>query len=354
MFERWEKRTGRLILLLVCAALVLQLAGCSAVKKLFGGEDEEAALKIEFDEDTLFVIGNRKVSLAEWFLYMQPKAEEMRALYGTEIFDYSLESIDKKMAEALKEEVKSNIVYIKTVCGQAQSLGIALNEDDMIDVNLMVEDYLLELSDMPEHDRELFEKLGINEELIRKTYADNQLATKVYEYLTLNVDTTIPEDDVRFMILQYVTFLKYKTGQNDENTEMTEEELEAVKTEAEAFETRVRTDESVTKLSDMGDSVTVSELIIDKAGLEDSLGERIADEAFALKQGQISPLIETEEAFFLLDCISESDTEMTNAAKVKIIEERQATVFDESYAKWEEQTPVYTNEALWAGLEVLQ
>ncbi len=324
------------------------------MKKLFGDEEEESAPKISFDSDTLFIVGTQKVSLSEWFLYMQPEAEEMRALYGPQIFDYDLESIDETMAEALKDEVRSNIVYIKTVCGQAESLGIALNEDDMIDVNLMVEDYLLELEDMPAHDRELFDELKIGEELIRKTYADNMLATKVYEYLTLNVDTTIPEDDVRFMILQYVTFLKYKTEGNEERTELTEEEIAAVRAEAEALETRARTDEAVTKLSDLGDDVSVSELIMDKKGLEESLGERIADEAFALKKGQISSLIETEDAFFLLDCISESDTEMTNAAKIKIIEERQATVFDESYAKWEAQTPVYTNEALWAELKVLQ
>ena len=340
-------------MIVLAAVLLVQTAGCSTIMKLFGGDEEEKEPEIVFDSDTLFIVGRSKVSLAEWFLYMQPEAEEMRALYGTDIFDYRLESIDESMSEALKKEVRDNIVYIKTVCGQAENLGISLNEDDMIDVNLLVEDYLLALSDMPAHDRELFDKLGINEELIRKTYADNQLATKVYEYLTLNVDTSIPEDDVRFMILQYVTFLKYKTDQEGEHIELTEEELEAVKAEADATLEKTR-GEAVTKLSDLGDEVSVSELIIDKKGLEDSLGENIANEAFALKKGQISPVIETEEAYFLLDCISESDTEMTNAAKIAIIEERQATVFDESYTKWEEETPVYTNEALWAELEVLQ
>lgn len=325
---------GKIYLLpvvMLCAALLL--TGCDTGK----GEQNTAA----FDENTVFSVGGINVSYPEWTLYVQPVIDETQRMYGDEIWDFVVDDTGKTYAEAFKYEMKDKIAYVKIVCMQAQSMGISLNEDEMIDVNLQTEDYLAQLTE------EEMEQQGITPELVRQIYSDNQLAMRVYEHLTLNVDTYIPEDDVRYMVLQYITILKYRSDNGEEQEPYTEEELEDIYEQAKQLEGRLRTDTQIKELSDLDEEYTVTELIINREELSQKLSDSLADAAFNLSEGEISGLIDTEEAYFILDCVAESHKEMTDAAKIKIIEERQNQVFAKEYAKWEAEAQILVNSAVW-------
>lgn len=325
-----KKRIVALFLLLVFA-----LTGCSA------GEPEQP-VEIPFEEDTVFIVGDKVVNLAKWYLYALPQYEETDRLYGSRIWDYVVDARGTTMKSAVKGDVKSQIVYTEVVCSQAAQLGLELSEEDHMDINLLTADYMDKLTPA------MIEKYGIKEDDVRAVYADNKLALKVYEYLTLNVDTSTTEKQVRNIILEYVPILKYYEGTDGEIVMYSDEEIEERSREALDYLDRVKEDPEVTKLSDYADGTFVPITITaDYYTLVDKLSEKIANIVFSMQKGEINGLYDSPDAMFILDCVEPSDEAATNAARIRIIEQRQREYFAEKYEKWSDETTVRINYEVW-------
>ena len=325
-----KKRIVALFLL-----LVFVLTGCSA------GEPEQP-VEIPFEEDTVFIVGDKVVNLAKWYLYALPQYEETDRLYGSRIWDYVVDARGTTMKSAVKGDVKSQIVYTEVVCSQAAQLGLELSEEDYMDINLLTADYMDKLTPV------MIEKYGIKEDDVRAVYADNKLALKVYEYLTLNVDTSTTEKQVRNIILEYVPILKYCEGTDGEIVMYSDEEIEKRSREALDYLDRVKEDPEVTKLSDYADGTFVPITITaDYYTLVDKLSEKIANIVFSMQKGEINGLYDSPDAMFILDCVEPSDEATTNAARIRIIEQRQREYFAEKYEKWSDETTVRINYEVW-------
>lgn len=325
-----KKRIVALFLL-----LVFVLTGCSA------GEPEQP-VEIPFEEDTVFIVGDKVVNLAKWYLYALPQYEETDRLYGSRIWDYVVDARGTTMKSAVKGDVKSQIVYTEVVCSQAAQLGLELSEEDHMDINLLTADYMDKLTPA------MIEKYGIKEDDVRAVYADNKLALKVYEYLTLNVDTSTTEKQVRNIILEYVPILKYYEGTDGEIVMYSDEEIEERSREALDYLDRVKEDPEVTKLSDYADGTFVPITITaDYYTLVDKLSEKIANIVFSMQKGEINGLYDSPDAMFILDCVEPSDEAATNAARIRIIEQRQREYFAEKYEKWSDETTVRINYEVW-------
>ncbi len=325
-----KKRIVALFLL-----LVFVLTGCSA------GEPEQP-VEIPFEEDTVFIVGDKVVNLAKWYLYALPQYEETDRLYGSRIWDYVVDARGTTMKSAVKGDVKSQIVYTEVVCSQAAQLGLELSEEDYMDINLLTADYMDKLTPA------MIEKYGIKEDDVRAVYADNKLALKVYEYLTLNVDTSTTEKQVRNIILEYVPILKYCEDTDGEIVMYSDEEIEERCREALDYLDRVKEDPEVTKLSDYADGTFVPITITaDYYTLVDKLSEKIANIVFSMQKGEINGLYDSPDAMFILDCVEPSDEAATNAARIRIIEQRQREYFAEKYEKWSDETTVRINYEVW-------
>jgi len=324
----------RVFALLLAAAILL--TGCAG---------SETVPVPTFDEDTVFIVGDRKVNLATWYLYALPQYDEISRLYGNEIWDYVVDDEGKTMKNAVKEDIRSQIVYTLIVCSKAQELGITLTEEEYIDINMNTGDYMEKLTP------EMISEYGITQEDVRTICSDNKLALKVYEYLTLNVDTSTDERDVRNMVLEYIPILKYTEDENGEEVLLDDDEIMRRGAQAEEFLKRVREDPEITTLDEANDEEFVPiSVTADYSTLVEKLSEKIADIAFSMKEGEISGLYDSPDALFILDCVERENEAATNAAKIRIIEERQRKFFAEKYSKWSEETVVRDNEKVWETL----
>jgi len=322
-------------LLMLLVLTILAVTGCS-------GSSGEEPVTTDFAEDTVFTVADERVSLSEWYLYAEPRIEETENFYGSSIWIFPVSSDGETFAEAMKENIRERITYVRIVCGRAESMGIGLNEDELIDINIQTEDYMAKL------DADIAEKYGITAETVKKVYTDNLLAMKVYENLTLNIDTYIPEDEVRHMVLQYIAVMKSMEEDDGTVTEYTEEELEALRRELIDLSHSVNMSESGKTLNDLNDNrFIVIELTADYSELTEKLSQELADVAFALGQNEASSVIETKEALFLLNCVERTDKESTDAVKIEIIEERQQALFEEKYSEWESNTIIKLNYGVW-------
>lgn len=322
------------VLLLCCLAL----AGCG---------NEQDGISTDFAADTVFTVGSRRISLPEWYLYALPITAEAESTYGHDIWSYIVDDEDTTMGEAMKEDIRERITYVQIVRAKAEEYGIELNEDDIFDVNLQTEEYYEKLT--PEQ----IEKYGITPEIIREIYSDNLLAMKVYENLTFNIDTAIPDEEVRHMVLQYIVIPKYREGEDETREYYSPEELEDVKSRAQQLLDGMLAAPDVKSLSQAdNESFTAIELTADLATLKEKLPEELAEKAFAMRQDEINGLYDTEDAWFILDCIEQTNEEATDKARVKIIEQRQKDLFSRLYSEWEKAVIVKLNYTVWDTIEI--
>ena len=327
-------RTGKIVVLGILLAFALVLNACNSKKT-----EEEP--EFVFAEDVVFAVNGREVSVGEWNLYIRPLLDETENIYGTDIWKYTMDAEGKKFGEAMQEYVRDTIVNIKVVSGYASELGLSLSDEEKIEIRAKAEEYMKELS---ESDRT---KYGITQELVESVYSDNYLANEVYEYITLNVDTETDETEVRHMSLRYIMQPKTYEDREGNTLFLSDEEIERKRNELEAIRTRVADNKDISLKDYESDSIVVTDIITDYAGLKERLPEDMAGIVFWLRQDEISRVLESDEALFLFECVDVSDEYTTNAARIKVIEQREQQVFEEAYSKWKEDVEVVYNLSEW-------
>ena len=329
-------KKNRSVLLLLVLAVMISVSACNSREKTV--EEEKT-----FAPDVVFTVNGDEVLLGEWNLYARPVIEDIDSFYGSEIWKYEMDAEGKLFGEALQEDIRNRIVNVKMVASYAVSLGVELSEDDRTEIKISSEEYFSKLS---ENDRE---KYKITEELVEKVCQDNFLANKVYEYITLNVDTKTDDSEVRHMVLRYIMLPKTYEDSDGNTVYYSDEELMLKRSRLQDIRDTVSEGNKTLKDYE-SDSFAVNEIITDLAGLKEKLPEDKAEKVFKLKQQKLSQVYETDEAFFLFECIDENDEESTKAARIRIIEQREQQVFEESYLSWKESIKVETNEKVWKSI----
>ncbi|MCR5323744.1 MAG: hypothetical protein K6E85_10805 [Lachnospiraceae bacterium] len=331
-----------IILTFMTLIIMIMAAGCK-------DNGEEEGITTDFLEDTVVTVGTARVSLAEWYLYALPKVSAATTMYGKNIWKYKISDDEGTMADAVRQDILNQIIYVKIVCSRAEQLGISLNEDELSDIETETFNYMNTLTSKQKSD------YGITEKVVRSVYCDNLLAMKVYENLTLNIDTNIPDEEVRHMIIEYICANKtYENGDNG-TERFSDEELAEMKDAVEnLYQTAVSTPE-IEKLSQLeNEKYAAIEMITDYAGLREKFPADLADKVFNMREGEIAGPFDTEDAFFVFDCVKRNDEESTNKAKVEIIERRQRELFDQEYKKWEEEIVTKVNYSVWDGITIAE
>ena len=359
MFKKAEgcknkrKRTGYGLYICCMLMSVSLLCSCSLFGKSESVPDSESTPEPEantenagneqdkFDADTVFTVNGIRVSIGEWNLYSLSERSDIENLYGKEIWNFTTDKKGTTFEDAYREDIMEQIAYTKIVAGMAEDVGVALDEDDSIEISIETADYLSRLSD------DECEQYGINAEVLKTVYSDNILARKVYERITLNIDTHTEETEVRHMVLQYVTVPKFNENASGEPEALTEEETRVLRTRFDNFKEYLDNNPGITlKEAAYGDFAAM-ELIDDYEGLKARFPEELAGIAFWLRDGEISEVYETEEAFFIFCCVKTTDDESTNKAKIRVLEQREKDCFTEKYEAERKKSVIEKNELVW-------
>ena len=335
-----ENRMKKLKIRVLCVLMVVLALMPAACKK---EEAPEQKIK-EFAKDIVFEVNGMEVSLGEWNLYARPTISGINNLYGKEIWDFKMDAEGKLFGESLRDDIQKRIVSVKLVASKAGELGVALTEDDKSEIALKTDEYLEKLS------TDLQEKYSINKEAVEKVYTDNMLATKVYENLILNVDTSADDEEVRHMDLRYIMFPKVYENRSGETVFHTDEEIAQKRAEFNDVREKVSAGQDRELKDFETEELTVTDIVADLARLKEMLPEEQAGVVFWLRNKEVSPLIETDEALFLFECENVRNEENTNAARIKVIERREQQVFEEAYSEWKKDVRIENNETLWKDL----
>ncbi len=323
---------------LVTCLLLGTLAGC---KKNPGTAENPTGPvdRTEYMDDAVVTIDGAEVGYREAMLYLQAAKQEYESAYGGDIWQYMLNADGTTLGEWVKNQTLEQIIYVKIVCAQAKRLGIELDSEEKNRVAERTEEY------MGKAEYGTLALYGIARKDVERVYADTALAQKIYDSVTLNVDTDISNAEAAQKHLQSLMLKNYHEDELGNHSALTVQELIAT---LDRFDTLYKEAQETKDFYSLAYANTE-----DKQYLDIMVGEGDLPEAFAaaynLAEGEAMQ-IRTDSGYYIFYCVSEYDEDATIAKKEELIAHRQEEEFKKLYEDWRGETKIEMNEVLWKAI----
>ena len=325
------KNGKKRILFFLCCLLSLTMPGCGKKEG-----DVKLVLTTGFKKDEIFRIETMSCTLPEVMVYLTNTQDQYESVYGEEIWKTHLDGVT--LEESIKETVLAQLAQIKTMNLLAQQHGVSLEDGEREKAREAAGIYFGSLNETER------EAMQVNEEIIEQLYGELALANKVYEFIIKDINPEISDDEARSITIQDILIktysqdgagkrIAYEETPREDAYERAREILLLARDEENDFE-------SLVLQYSEGEKGTYS---FGKGEVE----EDFENAAFNLETGEISGVVETEDGFHIIKCISTFNREETDANKVKIVEKRREEVFGQEYDAFVDSLTRTLNEELW-------
>lgn len=326
----------RIITLLTVLLALFCLTGCGRINR-----DTKIVLTTGFTKDEVFRIETASCYKREVMVFLTNLQNQYEQIYGTEIWQHEQDGVT--IEQSVKESVLAELAQIKTMNLMAEEYGLSLEETEQKAVNEAAKVYFDSLTEVEK------DELDVTLDTIRQLYREYALADKVYEYIIKDINPEISDDEARTVVLQQI-FLR--TGERDStgNIEAYSEQQKsyAYALAAEALR-RIESGEDFDVVATRYNEAAESTVSIGK-GEMDAVFESAA---FELGNDEVSGIVEAEEGYYILKCISTLNREETDLNKIKIVEERKKEAFSREYDSYVQTLTRHMNEELWQEITLL-
>ena len=320
---------------LIIGMLLMSLTGCD---KLPGGDGKPTGPvdRTEYMDKAVVTIDGAEVNYREAMLYLQAAKREYENAYGEEIWQYVLAEDGSTLGEWVKNRTLEQMIYVKIVCAQAKRLGIELDSEEKNRVAERTEEY------MGKAEYGTLALYGIARKDVEQVYTDTALAQKIYDSVTLNVDTDISDTEAAQKHIQSLMLKNYHEDELGNRSSLTVQELIATLDRFDSLYAEAQTTKDFYSLAYANTD--------DKQYLDMMVGEGDLPEEFAaayeLGAGEAMQL-RTDGGYYIFYCVSEYDEDATIAKKEELIALRQEEEFKKLYEQWRSEATIETDETVW-------
>lgn len=295
--------------------------------------------------DTVIVtVGDEKITYSEALIYMLSLKDDYEESLGSEIWSYELME-GYTFADYAKEDIMSQMIQLKIVGTKASELGIELTDDELQEISDTADEYLSGITD------EDIEKYGLTKEIVEKVYKDNYISDKIFEISTSEVDTNVSDQEAKMITVYSLCIMKSELGEDGNYYNYTDEQL---KEKLEYVKDLRKQAKKMTaeEFYDFAEENSEDEEVEITFGRDEMLDE-YEKAAFALKTGELSKVVDTSEAYFIIYCVDDNNEDATYENKEAIIEQRQDEIFEEKYNEWSKGVDVNINDEVWNKLSFI-
>jgi foldase protein PrsA len=291
--------------------------------------------------ELITMIGDTRVYYNEAMVYLKSAQENYETDYGNNIWEVDILGNGKTFGTMIKDEVMNQIAELKIIRAKAQELGITLSEEELADANAYAKEHYEGLTE------EDISKYLVTEKLLQQVYADNLLAEKVFETLTINVDTEVADLDAKQITVQHILINSVDYDAEGNKVALTTEDKEAAFDKVKALLEQAKDTEDFRALAEENSEADTIEYTFGRGQGPKDYSTAFEQAAFTLKTGQVSDIITTDYGWHILYCVSDFNEDATIQVKENIIEERRNEMFAKLYSEWSSEFDVVVNSEAW-------
>lgn len=279
--------------------------------------------------------------------------------YGSTFWEAeNVDSAGRNGASAAKKELMDSLKQREILYMEAQKNNITLTDDEKKEVDDEVSEALKAMSDSQKKIK------GLEEDTIRANIEKRTIAEKQKDKIIsdLGIDeealkATVSKTDYRQYTLQYYTIPKTESDGNDGTKALSAEQLAKNKKAIEDVQKKAAKAEDFSKniITDSNEDNTD-----DSTGVEygthdlietdtDFLDAKTRKAVKKMKNNEVSGVLETDEAFYVIKMVNNNDTEAYDEQCDTVVSQEKESKFSEKYKN--DIKPNYTTEvqSYWKG-----
>lgn len=303
---------------IIAAILLVFVVGIIIYMKMVS-EDKSIYISTGFGNGVIAKVDGRDITSAEVMVLLADAKIEYEDMFGTDIWSEKMGEQD--FDEFVTDTVKARITRQKCMASMAQARGIVLSNTEELNVEKAAAEYMELLT------KEQQKALGVNKEILKKMYTEFVMADRLFEDITLEVDTEVSEDQARVISIQYIRTMD--------------------RASANKVLSRINNGESFLSIVKENNSREY-EYELKRGETEESFEQA----AFALATGEISDVVETSTGFYIIMCINDYDKVKTASNKEQIISERKLGAFNEIFDAYESEKYAEYDEKAWEAIDI--
>ena len=260
--------------------------------------------------------------------------------FGENMWESDLYGTGSTMTEDVKSDIAEDLQDMYLLKEHMAEYDVALTADEEAAIVAAADEFIAA------NTKDAIKQVGAeNKENVVEMLRLNTIQTKMYDRIIQDADTEVSDEEAAQRTFSYVVI--DTNGHYDEESnliEYTEEEKAGLLATAETIAAAEDFDTAVT---DAG--YTVSTSSYGSAADENAtMDASVLEAADALKEGQVSSVIETESAYYVLRLDSEFDEEATAAKKEEMIAQKQDDYYNDILSGWKDAATWTINEEEWA------
>lgn len=246
---------------------------------------------------------------------------------------------DQTYEESVKDGLLENLENMYLISQHAADYEVSLTEEE--------EDAIAEAAAQFDEDNTDEAKETVSgyrkdiEEFLRLATIQTKMDSKMRE----GVDEEVSDEEAAQKAMQYVFFSYTTTDDSGNTTELTDEEKESLKTDAQSLVDRVNAGEDISTVAEeLGQ--TAYDLTFDSESTSPNEDLIAAVDAFET-EGQVTDVIEADDGLYVGRLTSLLDRDATDQKKETIIEERRQEQYDSLLEEWRNDTDIQVDEKVW-------
>lgn len=303
----------RIAALILTGALCLSaLTGCSAKP-----------------EDTVATLGEESVSfgVANFLCkYQKASVEDMYAMYGM-TWDVDLYGNGVTLEDDFKASAMELLHDLYTLKNHMADYGVEVTEEDKAAIEKAAAAFIADNSE------KAVEEFGATPEIVEEVLTLYTIQAKMYQVIAADADHEVSDEEANMR--GYSMIMINTDGKYDDSyqyVEYTDAEVAVLKETANHMAELLESKSFEDAAKEVGYEVNTGAYAKD----DENMDEALLAAMNALKVGEVSNMIETENAIYFVRIDTDTDEEATEANRNSIIAERENALYEKVLTEWQE------------------
>ena len=316
--------------------MALLLSGVLAVSMFAGcGTEMDKTAVVATDGDVEITLGLANFATR----FTQAQYDDFYVTYfGEGVWSTDMYGYGTTMGDDLKSSVMESLYAMYALQNHMADYGVELTSEDVEAISAAAESFISSNS------AEAIEALGAEREVVEEYLTLLTIQSRMYNEIIKDADTNVTDEEANTSAYSQVYVSKASYKDADGNTvEYTEDELALLAQTVKAFGQAAKENGLESAAETYGYTVTTGTYNTDS-----TLVTEVAEALEALTEdGAVSEVIETEDAYYVVQMDAVTDAEATETYRASIISDRQTTLYTEVVDGYMESMVWSLDEKVW-------